>query len=319
MEKSLRVAYGEALARLGDSNPGIVALDADVANSTMSRLFQEAHPDRFYNVGVAEANMAAMAAGFASVGVIPFVNAFGVFLGTIGLLAARTYGSYSELGIKLVGAYAGLSDAFDGPTHHAIEDIAAFRALANFEVIVASDAAQMDWIVGYAASNARPMYIRLSREPMKAKYAPGSLFEPHKGRVLRRGNDVALIACGMMTDNALEAADKLSCDGIEACVVDMLFIKPIDEALILACAREAGAIVTCEEHSVVGGLGSAVAETLAAKGDVFAPQEFVGMQDTHAESGSYAQLQQKYGLDAQSIAAAAIRAIERKNRKKERT
>jgi transketolase len=311
MEKSLRVVYGETLAELGKENPDFVVLDADVSNSTMSRIFGESFPDRFFNVGIAEANMVAMSAGFSEVGYVPFVNTFGVFLTSIGLIAARTYGSYSHMNMKLVGAYGGMSDALDGPTHHSLEDIAIMRTLPNFEVIVASDAVQTEWIVEHALKSSEPMYIRLSREAMAPKYDKKD-FEASKGMVLRDGGDVTIIACGVMVDEALKAADILKQDGIGARVIDMFFVKPIDKKLVLESAGATGAIVTAEEHSVIGGLGSAVAEVLSSEGGSFAPQEFVGLQDTHAECGPYGKLFEKYGISAASIAEAAKKAISRK-------
>mgnify|MGYP000853091314 CR=1 FL=1 len=311
MNKSLRAVYGETLARLGKDHSDFVVLDADVSNSTMSRIFGDSFPERFFNVGIAEANMVAMGAGFSEVGYTPFLNTFGVFLASIGLIGARTYGSYSHMNMKFVGAYGGLSDAFDGPTHHSLEDIAIMRTLPNFEVIVASDALQTEWIVEYALQSPEPMYIRLSREAMVPKYS-GKDFAPGKGKVLREGGDVTIMACGVMVDEAMGAADTLAQAGIEARVVDMFFIKPIDRALILESAAKTGAIVTAEEHSVIGGLGGAVAEVLASGGGSFVPQEFVGLGDTHAECGPYGELFEKYNVSADSIAAAAKKAIARK-------
>jgi len=304
MAKTIRDAYGEALAAYGKGDPRIVVLDADVSGSTKSALFGSACPERFFNVGIAEANMTAMAAGFAAVGKIPFVNTFAVFLTSIGLTPARLYGSYSKLPVKLVGAYGGLSDSFDGPSHHSLEDLAVMRALPNFKVFVASDPVQTAWLVKNAIEDPSPMYLRLSRDAFPCIYPENEEFHAGKGKILREGSDATVLACGLAVGNALEAAGRLAAEGIQLRVVDLFTVKPIDEALILRCANETGAIITAEEHSICGGLGSAVCEVLCREGGC-APVGCVGVQDTHAECGPYKKLQKKYGLDADAI----IRAV----------
>lgn len=310
MRKTIREAYGESLARRGLADPRVVILDADVSSSTRSQLFAAACPERFFNVGIAEANMVAMAAGLAAVGKIPFANTFAVFLSSIGLLAARTFGSYGGLNLKLAGGYGGLSDAFDGPSHHALEDLTVMRALPGFQVFVASDAVQTDWLVGNAIAVEGPMYLRFSRDAMPPLYDRRSAFAPGRGMVLRDGPDATVIACGVMTGIALEAARLLEAKGIGIRVVDMFCLKPLDKALVLQCAADTGAIVTAEEHSVLGGLGSAVAEVLASAG-LGVRQEFVGLPDTHAECGPYPELLRKYGLDPAAVAAAVERVVKR--------
>jgi len=311
MSKTLREAYGESLLKYGRDNERVFVLDADVSNSTRSIVFGKECPERFINVGIAEANMVGVAAGLASVGFIPFVNTFAVFLSSIGLLGARTFSSYSKLNIKFMGGYGGLSDSFDGPTHQSLEDVAIMRTLPNFQVFVASDEYQVDWLVKNAIEVEGPMYIRLSREATRTIYTPGTLFETGKGKILREGKDATIIANGAMVQFALDAAEILAQKGISAGVVDMFCVKPIDKELILDCASKTGAIVTVEEHSIIGGLGGAVAEVLAAS-NVKAIQEFVGVNDRHAECGPYSALLKKYGLDAEAIAAATERAISRK-------
>ena len=311
MAKALRDAYGEALRKFG-ADERIVVLDADVSSSTKTSLFAKEYPDRFYNVGIAEANMCGMAAGLASVGKIPFVNTFAVFLTSLGLLPARAFASYGDLPVKYAGGYGGLSDAFDGPSHHALEDIAIMRALPNFEVYVPCSEIQLNWLMQYAIDTPKPMYLRLSRDTFPEVYQEGASFESGKGTILREGNDVTIIACGLMVGNALQAAEMLAEEGIQARVVDMFSIKPIDRELILQCAEETGAVVSAEEHSIIGGLGSAVAEVLAAAGTE-AKMGFVGMQDRHAECGPYKALQAKYGLDAAAIAAKVRETVQRKN------
>jgi len=308
MSKSIRDAYGEALVTYGKDDARVVVLDADVSGSTKSAIFGNACPARFFNVGIAEANMTGMAAGFASAGRIPFVNTFAVFLTSIGLTAARAFGSYSKLPIKLVGAYGGISDAFDGPSHHSLEDIAIMRSLPNFKVFVASDAAQTAWLVKNAIADPSPMYLRLSRDAFPDLYSENEVFEEGKGKVVREGSDATVIACGLMVGNALAAAKQLEGDGISVRVVDMFSIKPLDETLILRCAKETGAIVTAEEHGIYGGLGGAVCEALCKAG-AQVPLKMAAINDTHTECGPYAKLQEKYGLDAAAIAARVKEAV----------
>ena len=310
MAKAIREVYGEALVKYGRDNPDVVVLDADVAGSTRSALFQAACPERFFNVGVAEANMAGIAAGFASVGKIPFINTFATFITTLGLLPARIFGSYSNLNIKFMGAYGGLSDAYDGPSHHAIEDLAIMRSLPNFRVYVASDEVQTDWIVKHAIESDGPMYIRISRDVFPSVYDSGAKFEDGKGKVLRDGKDVTIIACGLMVGFALEAAKILSSERIDAKVIDMFTIKPLDAELLLESARSTGAVVTAEEHNVIGGLGGAVSEVLV--GSVSVPVGFVGIADCHAETGSYKELLNKYMLDVSAVVAKVRETVAKK-------
>ncbi len=259
MGKAIRDVYGETIKKYGAANENIVVLDADVSGSTKSAVFGKEYPDRFYNCGISEYAMMGMAAGMAKSGKIPFVNTFAVFLTTLGSLAARTFLSYSGLNIKMMGGYGGLSDAYDGATHHALEDIAMMRTLPGVSVMVASDAAITDWMVKTAIEVEGPMYIRLSRDAAPDCHPEGAQFEMGKGMVVREGTDVTIIACGLMVSMAVTAAEALAAKGISARVVDMYCVKPIDAELIEKCAKETGAVVTAEEHSVIGGLGGAVA------------------------------------------------------------
>ncbi len=311
MDKAIRDVYGESLIKYGGENKRVVVLDADVSSSTKSCLFAAEYPERFINCGISESAMVGMAAGLALGNKIPFVNTFAVFISTIGAIAARTFLSYSGLNVKLMGAYAGLSAGYDGSTHHSLEDIAVMRAMPNMTVMVASDAAITDWMVKTAIATDAPMYIRLSREAAPACHDANARFELGKGCIVREGRDVTILACGAMVSEALKAAGALSAKGVETRVVDMFCVKPLDKALILDCARETGALVTAEEHSIIGGLGSAVAEELVRSG-ARAPLEMVGIQDCHAESGAYKQLLQKYCVDASAIVAAAEKALKRK-------
>jgi len=314
MGRSQRDIYGDALVRYGKDNENVVVLDADVSNSTKSAGFGKDFPERFFNVGIAEANMVSMAAGLATTGKIPFINTFAVFLNSIGLIGARNFGSYSKLNMKFIGAYGGLSDSYDGPSHHSLEDIAIFRTLPNFQVFVASDEYLTDWLVKNAIEVNAPMYIRISRDETRTVYTPETKFEAGKGKVIREGKDATIIACGVMVGQAVEAAEKLAEKDIYVRVIDMFTIKPVDRELILESSALTGAIVTAEEHSVIGGLGGAVAEVLTSYGGKIV-QEFVGVNDCHAECGQYSQLLDKYGLGVDSLVAAVEKAIARKKEK----
>ena len=311
MAKAIREVYGTVLKELGEENRDIVVLDADLSGSTKSAIFGKAFPERFFNMGIAESNMVATAAGLSTTGKIPFVNTFTVFLSTLGLIAARGQVCYGNLNVKFGGAYGGMSDALDGASHHALEDIAVMRTLPNMQVIAPADAAATRWATQYAAEHCGPVYLRLSREAFPDLYGEDAKFEMGKGAVVRPGSDVTVIACGLMVHKAVEAAEALAAEGISVRVVDMYSIKPIDADLILRCAAETGAVVTAEEHTVYGGLGGAVSEVLAY-GGAGAPTEFVGTRDTFTESGKYADLLHKYGLDAEGVVAGIRKVLARK-------
>jgi transketolase len=311
MAKAIRDVYGSVLAELAQTNPDIVALDADLSGSTKSAVFGKAHPDRFFNMGIAESNMVATAAGLSTTGKIPFVNTFAAFLTTLGLISTRAQVCYGNLNVKFGGAYCGMSDALDGASHHATEDMAIMRALPNMTVLVPSDAESTKWATTFAAEHKGPVYLRLSRDVYPDLYEPGTKLEYGKGAVVREGTDVTVIACGIMVHKALEAAGIMAQKGISVRVVDMYSIKPIDKELILKCAAETGAIVCAEEHNIIGGLGSAVAEVLAYSG-AGAATEFVGIQDTFTESGPYTELLEKYGVDAKGVQAGIEKVLARK-------
>ncbi|MCC8078780.1 MAG: transketolase family protein [Oscillospiraceae bacterium] len=313
MAKAIRQVYGEALAELGAVNKNVVVLDADLSGSTKSGIFGKQYPERFFNMGIAESNMVATAAGLAAVGKVAFVNTFTVFLTTLGLIATRGQVCYGNLNVKLAGAYCGVSDALDGASHHALEDIANMRSLPNMRILCPADAACAKWATFCAAETEGPMYLRLSREVYPDLYGADAKFELGRGAVVREGADVTVIACGIMVHKAIEAAEMLKDKGISVQVVDMYSIKPIDAELILRCAAQTGAVVTAEEHCVTGGLGSTVAEVLAHAG-AGVPVEFVGTQNTFTETGKYSDLLHIYGLDAEAVAAAVQRAAERKKK-----
>ncbi len=302
MAKAIREVYGEALANLADSMESIVVLDADLSGSTKTKLFEKAHPDRFFNMGIAEANMAATAAGMATTGLIPFINTFAVFLTSASLLSLRGQICYGNLNVKLGGAYAGMSDALDGATHHALEDLAVMRSLPNMKIIAVCDAAETRWATEYAAKCDGPVYIRLSRDVMPDLYAEDHVFTFGKAETVRQGTDATIIAMGLMVHNSIAAAELLAQEGISVAVVDMHTIKPIDSEAILQAAAK-GPVITAEEHNIYGGLGSAVAEVMAEAGSA-ATLTRVGVQDVFTETGKYPLLQKAYGIDAESIAAA---------------
>ncbi len=311
MAKAIREVYGTVLKELGETNKNIVVLDADLSGSTKSALFGKQYPERFFNMGIAESNMVATAAGLSTTGKIPFVNTFTVFLTTLGLIAARGQVCYGNLNVKFGGAYGGMSDALDGASHHALEDIAVMRTLPNMRVVVPADAAAARWATQCAVDTYGPFYIRLSREAFPDIYGEDAKFELGKGNIVRDGSDVTVIACGLLVSKALEAAERMAEKGVSVRVVDMYSIKPIDKELILRCAEETGAVVTAEEHTIYGGLGGAVAEVLAW-GGAGVPTEFVGLQDTFTESGKYAELLHKYGVDADGVVAGIEKVLKRK-------
>ena len=291
---AMRDAYGQALAELGGEMENIVALDADVSGSSKSSIFGAKYPDRFYNVGVSEANMAGMAAGMAMKGKIPFIHCFAAFMMLRAGDPIRSLACYQKLNVKLCGTYAGLSDSYDGASHHSIADMSFFRALPGMTVISPADATETRLAVRAAAVIDGPVYLRILRSEVEDIFGSDYRFEFGKGVQVVDGSDVTIMATGYMLSKALEAADALKKDGIKARVVNIHTIKPIDVEMIRKCVSETGAIVTVEEHSVFGGLGASVAEVVACHAP--APLEMVGIEDVFAESGDYEALLEKYGL-----------------------
>ena len=304
---SMRVAYGKALEAYGAANPRLVVLDADVSASTQSSYFAKAFPQRFFNVGVAEAGMVDLAVGFALGGKIPFVNTFAFLLALRAAEQIRTCVAYARTNVKLIGSYGGLSDAFDGPTHHSICDIAVIRAMPNMTVMVAADAVEVARLVPLVAEHDGPVYLRISRADVTNIYSANYQPRIGKGTILREGSDVTIIATGVMVERALRAAEQLHAAGVATRVLALHTIKPLDRDLLLAAAAETGAIVTVEEHSIIGGLGSAVAELLSGEAPV--PVVRVGLADTFAETGPYEALLDRYGMSIEHIVSAAKRAI----------
>lgn len=307
MGKATREAYGEALRELGGQNENIVVLDADLSGSTKTAMFKKEYPTRFFNAGIAEQSMIGTAAGLAAAGKIPFASTFAVFATGRAFEQIRNSVCYPKLNVKIAATHSGLTVGEDGATHQAIEDVAIMRALPNMSVIVPADAAEAKAAIRFAAEYNGPMYIRLGRSGVPDVFDETYEFKFGKASVLKEGTDVTLIGMGIMTASALEAAEMLAAEGISAAVLNMATVKPIDEEAIVAAAKATGAIVTCEEHNIIGGLGSAVAEVLAEKASARLVR--VGVKDTFGESGKPADLLKKYGLTAADIAAAAKQAI----------
>lgn len=310
MGKATRDAYGEVLQELGAEYPEIYVLDADLSKSTKTYEFKKLFPERHFNVGIAEQNMISVAAGLATTGKIPFASTFAIFAAGRAYEQIRNSVCYPQLNVKVAVTHAGLTVGEDGATHQMVEDIALMRALPNMTVTVPADAAETKAVVCWAAAYRGPVYIRMGRSGVPDVMPEDTVFEPGKATLLREGKDLTLIACGIMVAAALAAADKLAADGISARVLNMSSIKPIDRAAIIAAARETGAIVTAEEHTIYGGLGGATAEVVVAEAPV--PMAFVGVKDTFGESGTPADLLAKYGLTADDIVAAAQQVLRRK-------
>ena len=306
MTMSTRDAYGHVLETEIYKNPDVVVVDADIASSTRAEKFKNKAPERFFNVGISEQDLMGTAAGLAAVGKIPLAGSYALFTER-GLEITRNSICLPNLNVKIIVSHGGLTIGSDGATHQAIEDIALMRSLPNLSVIVPSDAWETEEAVKAAVAHKGPVYIRLGKDAVPDIHPAGSTFQWGKGQILRDGIDVALIGTRRMTAAALSAADQLRQDGLEAMVINMPTIKPIDADLIEYAARKTGHIVTAEEGTVLGGLGSAVAETLVRRYPV--RQEFIGVQDTFGESGSSEDLLKKYGLTADDIAAAARKVL----------
>ncbi|HQE06548.1 MAG: transketolase family protein [Tepidanaerobacteraceae bacterium] len=297
-----RDAYGEALAQLGEEIKDIVVLDADLSGSTKTSVFAKKFPERFFNVGIAEQNLMGTAAGFATCGKIPFASTFAVFATGRAFEQVRNSICYPKLNVKIAATHAGLTVGEDGATHQSVEDLSLMRALPNMTVISPADAVETKKAVRAAAFHQGPVYIRLGRMAVETIFDEDYEFEIGKGKVLREGSDVAIIATGIMVAEALRAAEILEKEGINAMVVNIHTLKPIDEDIILKAA-DCGAIVTAEEHTVIGGLGSAVAEVLAEKKPT--PMRRIGIKDRFGLSGKPNELLKLYNLTAEDIADAA--------------
>ena len=301
MGKSTREAYGEALAELGKTNDKIVVMDADLSGSTKTSTFKKAFPDRFFDFGIAEANMVCAAAGFALSGYIPFVSTFAMFGAGRAYEQIRNTVAHGELNVKIACTHAGLSVGEDGATHQALEDISLMRTIPDMTVLVPSDAIEAKKAVAAAAEIEGPVYLRLSRPNTDTVTSEDMPFTVGKANVLRDGSDAAIFAVGLMVGPALKAAELLEQQGISAAVLNFHTIKPIDRDAILSYCGRVKAIVTAEEHFITGGLGSAVAEVMA--GHPGAAFDRVGVEDRFGQSGTPEELFEAYGLTAENIAA----------------
>ena len=307
--KATREAYGEALAALGAEMPELVVLDADLSKSTMSKKFADKFPERFFNMGIAEANMVGVAAGLAAAGKVPFASSFASFLICKGFDQLRMAVAYQGENAKFCGTHAGISIGEDGVSQQGIEDVALAATLQNFVVIVPADEHEMRAAVRAAAQHKGPVYLRAGRPKAALVYDETKTFTIGKADVLRQGTDVAIVANGLLVAAAMEAAESLAVEGISAHVVNLACVKPLDVDTLVAAAQT-GALVVAEEHVSHGGLGSMVAMALAATKPV--PIEYVNIGDRYAESGTPEALIEKYGLTAKNVAAAAKRAMARK-------
>ncbi|WP_101908458.1 transketolase family protein [Marasmitruncus massiliensis] len=299
--KSLRVAYGETLVELGAENDKIVVLDADLAHATMTNGFAGQYPERFFNFGIAEANMMCAAAGFAHSGLIPFCSTFALFGAGRAYEQIRNSISYVNANVKLALSHSGLCVGEDGGSHQSIEDIALMRVLPGMTIFVPCDPIETQKAVRAAVEINGPVYIRVARPVCDCVTEEDTPFIPGKANIMRDGSDVAILATGLMIPEALKAADLLADEGIKAAVVNFHTIKPLDADCVLKMAEQCGAVVTAEEHSIIGGVGSAVAEVLA--GNSNAKFARVGVNDKFGKSGKPADLFKAYGLTAENIAA----------------
>ena len=304
-----RVAYGTALAEIGH-NENIVVLDADLSKSTRTDLFQKKYPERHINVGIAEGNMMSMAAGLATCGKVVFASTFAIFASGRAYDSVRNSIGYPHLNVKIGATHAGITVGEDGASHQAIEDLALMRAIPGMTVISPADAVSTAALVKQAAEMYGPVYLRLGRLDVPVIYPADTQFKIGKGVMVKDGKDITLIATGFMVDQALKAAEILAAEGISARVIDIHTIKPIDAEIITKAAQETGAIATCEEHNIVGGLGSAVAEVIVKNAPV--PMELVGVEDEFGKSGKPADLLIKYGLTADKILEKARAVLKRK-------
>ena len=303
-----RAAYGKALVKFGE-NPKLVVLDADLSGATMTNSFAKAFPDKFFNIGIAEADMIGIAAGLATCGKMPFANSFAMFSAGRAYEQVRNSVAYPRLNVKVIGSHGGLSVGEDGATHQCIEDFAIMRAIPGMMVLCPCDGNEMREAVKALVEYDGPAYMRLGRLAVETvtDEIPGYKFELGKGVTLRDGSDVTIIAVGMNVQMALKAAELLAADGISARVIDMHTIKPLDTELVLKAAKETGAIVTSEEANVMGGLGAAVSEFLSETYPI--PVVRHGVNDEFGRSGKAPQVLEAYGITAEGIVEKAKKAI----------
>ncbi len=306
---SMRESFGNALVKIGAEMEELVVLDCDVSTSTKTALFNNVYPERFYNMGVAEANMADVAAGLATCGKKPVISAFAIFLALKSIDQIRNTICYTKLPVVIVGGYSGLSDSYDGASHQAITDIVILRAMPNLKIIVPSCAYEVEPVLRAALECNEPVYIRLCRNPtpevpVDKNYSIG------KASKLNDGSDITIGACGVPVSIALSAVKKLEEEGIRADLLNLSSIKPIDTDIIVKSTKKTGAFLSVEEHTIIGGLGSAVSEILSKQNPV--PTDFIGIEDKFTESGSYYDLLAKYGISIENILLKAKKLIDKK-------
>ena len=295
-----RESYGNALKDLAEEFPQLVVLDADLAGATKTGIFKKAYPDRHIDCGIAESNMMGIAAGLSLTGKIPFASSFAMFAAGRAFEQVRNSIGYPHLNVKIGATHAGLTVGEDGASHQCNEDIALMRTIPGMVVMCPSDDIEAKAAVRAALEHVGPVYIRFGRAAVPViNDRPDYKFEIGKGQIVREGKDVTIVATGIMVDSALQAAEKLAADGIDAEVINICTIKPLDKDIIVNSAKKTGKVVTCEEHSVIGGLGSAVCDALAEEYPVKVKK--IGMQDVFGESGSASDLLKKYGLDGEGV------------------
>ena len=309
-KKSIRGQYGETLAVLGEKYKDIVVLDADLSGSTKTNVFAKKFPDRFFNMGVAEQDMIGTAAGLAAAGKMPFASTFAIFAAGRAWEPIRQSIAYSNLNVKIVASHGGITVGEDGGSHQSIEDIALMRILPNMTVIVPADATEMRKVLETIVDYKGPVYVRSSRIEFPVFYDDTYTFTIGKGDVIREGTDTTILACGFMVHQALAAGDLLAKRGIYPRIINMSTIKPIDTALLVEAARETGGIVTAEEHSIIGGLGSAVAEVVSEAWNV--PIKRVGVPDRFGTSGKPQELLAYFGLTPENIERSVLEVLGKK-------
>lgn len=297
-----RAAYGKALVEMGAENPNLVVMDADLSKSTMTAEFGKAYPERFFNMGIAEQNLYGTAAGLALSGKTVCASTFAMFASGRAFEIIRNSIGYTSANVKICATHAGITVGEDGASHQTFEDLALMRTIPGMTVVNPSDGVSAKKLLKQVVDMEGPAYVRLGRAAVPVFYDETAAIELGKGNVLRTGKDVTVIATGIMVSEAMEAASQLETEGVDVRVIDMHTIKPLDEELIVKAAKETGKIVTAEEHSVIGGLGGAVAEVLCRKCP--ARMAMVGQQDTYGESGKPDELKEKYGMTAADIVEA---------------
>ncbi len=298
-----RDAYGKALAELGAEYENLVVLDADLAGATKTAVFQKAFPERHFDCGIAEANMICMAAGLSTTGLVPFASSFAMFAAGRAFEQVRNSIGYPHLNVKIGATHGGISVGEDGASHQCCEDFALMRSIPGMVVMSPADAVETRAMVRAAYEYAGPVYMRFGRAPVPVIHDEDFTFQIGKGEILRDGTDVAIIANGLMTYEAMVAAEELEKDGISAMVINMGTIKPLDEELVLEAARKCGKVITAEEHSIIGGLGEAVAAVLSEK--LPTPVKRVGVNDEFGHSGPFAPLLKQFGLSAENLVKVA--------------